>query len=76
MGVYKDGQGEDPLKEPKDDSKEGYTCHRLEPPPKSSFNCLTANPELYNVVRAACAQQNIKWPVECQVRCFVNKCLT
>ena len=31
-------------------------------------------PDLFNVVREACAHQNVKWPVECQVsrRSFRN----
>ena len=74
-GTLSDIIQDDSLKEPKDDSKDGYTCHRLQPLPdinsatsKSQISFLTTSPDLlYNVVREACAQQNIKWPVECQV---------
>ncbi|KAK4324423.1 hypothetical protein Pmani_004939 [Petrolisthes manimaculis] len=57
-----------------------YTCYRHQAtfPPTSSTGTTSATTtttttttpstrDLYGVVKEACAQQNIKWPVECQV---------
>ena len=67
------GSLQDPRKDDAAGSeKPGYSCYRLQTAATSSApGTRSSSPpqgrDLYGVVREACAQQNVKWPVECQV---------
>ncbi|XP_063874130.1 uncharacterized protein LOC135107747 isoform X3 [Scylla paramamosain] len=67
------GSLQDPRKEDAAGSeKPGYSCYRLQAAATASApGTRSSSPpharDLYGVVREACAQQNVKWPVECQV---------
>ena len=76
MGSLSDGGSrcEDPPPPAKEGGEGGYTCHRLNPPSPPSPPPAAAKPhDLYGIVREACAQQNVKWPVECQVSLLILK---
>ncbi|XP_045111207.1 cytosolic carboxypeptidase Nna1-like isoform X2 [Portunus trituberculatus] len=67
------GSLQDPRKEDATGSeKPGYSCYRLQAAATAAApGTRSSSPpharDLYGVVREACAQQNVKWPVECQV---------
>lgn len=69
------GSLQDPRKDDTAGSEKqpGYSCYRLQAAAAAAAQgtgSATAPHarDLYGVVREACAQQNVKWPVECQVR--------
>ncbi|XP_050714852.1 cytosolic carboxypeptidase 2-like isoform X2 [Eriocheir sinensis] len=69
MGTLQDPRKDDTAGSEK---QGGYSCYRLQ---AAAANATPGNGsatppharDLYGVVREACAQQNVKWPVECQV---------
>ncbi|XP_071546044.1 uncharacterized protein [Panulirus ornatus] len=70
MGSLQEPRKEDAVAVDKPGPHDNYSCYRL--PATASPGSTTATPsphtrDLYGVVREACAQQNVKWPVECQV---------
>ncbi|XP_042237188.1 cytosolic carboxypeptidase Nna1-like isoform X6 [Homarus americanus] len=70
MGSLQEPRKEDAVVVDKPGPHDNYSCYRLHASSASHTSGTTTPPharDLYGVVREACAQQNVKWPVECQV---------
>lgn len=70
MGSLQEPRKEDAVVVDKPGPHDNYSCYRLHNS-SASQNAAPSTPplarDLFGVVREACAQQNVKWPVECQV---------
>ncbi|XP_068230419.1 cytosolic carboxypeptidase 2-like isoform X1 [Palaemon carinicauda] len=70
MGSLQEPRKEDAILVDKPGPHDNYSCYRLQSSSSPQSPCPNTPPhsrDLYGIVREACAQQNIKWPVECQV---------
>ncbi|KAK7077233.1 Cytosolic carboxypeptidase 2 [Halocaridina rubra] len=70
MGSLQEPRKEDAILVDKPGPHDNYSCYRLQASNSPQSPCPNTPPhsrDLYGVVREACAQQNVKWPVECQV---------
>ncbi|XP_045593717.1 uncharacterized protein [Procambarus clarkii] len=68
MGSLQEPRKEDAVVVDKPGPHDNYSCYRLQAAAAASGTITPPTGRgLYGVVREACAQQNVKWPVECQV---------
>ncbi|XP_047482913.1 cytosolic carboxypeptidase Nna1-like [Penaeus chinensis] len=69
MGTLQEPRKEDAVVVDKPGPHDNYSCYRLHTSGSSQNTAPSTPPlarDLFGVVREACAQQNVKWPVECQ----------
>ncbi|KAK8738144.1 hypothetical protein OTU49_004067 [Cherax quadricarinatus] len=67
MGSLPEPRKEDAVVVDKPGAHDSYSCYRLHAAAAAGSSSPPSGRDLYGVVREACAQQHVKWPVECQV---------